>query len=236
MDPIISYDKKILRGGVDLRVTADGGHIVALYGDYNNNGTLKIADCSLDFSYSDIQWVLNDDNSVTVTGIITGGILHRQATGIAPVTPSSQEIEVRLNNNQTFYQYGIPMDQTGDWNMNVAGPFSVTIPPSYTPQPSTLGAVHFRNYVINTTTPDQGTDEFYVGLMITNPNPPDYRPGATLSEVWLSHNRGGGKAHILGADSKWSQMRTANGGVDKGNTPSILKDSKWFNQRKLGKE
>ena len=64
----------------------------------------------------------------------------------------------------------------------------------------------------------------------------DYRPGATLDNgLWLSHNRGAGKAHILGGDSKWKEMRTVNGLASSDNPPSIRTD-KWYNQRRLGKE
>ena len=66
----------------------------------------------------------------------------------------------------------------------------------------------------------------------------DYRPGAILnsSNVWLSHNRSGGTAHVLGSDSKWREMRTINGLSASDNPPSIRLNNKWFNQRKIGKE
>lgn len=65
----------------------------------------------------------------------------------------------------------------------------------------------------------------------------DYRPGATLDNgLWLSHNRGAGKAHILGGDSKWKEMRTIGSPNEKGNPPSIRKNDAWFNQAKIGKE
>lgn len=65
----------------------------------------------------------------------------------------------------------------------------------------------------------------------------DYRPGATLdsNNVWQSHNRGTGKAHILNSSNVWQEMRTVNGLTSSDNPPSIRTD-KWYNQRKLGKE
>lgn len=66
----------------------------------------------------------------------------------------------------------------------------------------------------------------------------DYRPGATLdsNSLWQSHNRNSGKAHILGSDSKWKEMRTIGSPNEKGNPPSIRKNDAWFNQAKIGKE
>lgn len=66
----------------------------------------------------------------------------------------------------------------------------------------------------------------------------DYRPGATLdsNSLWQSHNRSVGKAHILGGDGKWKEMRTIGSPNEKGNPPSIRKDNAWFNQAKIGKE
>lgn len=66
----------------------------------------------------------------------------------------------------------------------------------------------------------------------------DYRPGATLDSgrLWQSHNRNGGKAHILGADSKWKEMRTISGLESSDNPPSIRLNNKWYNQRRIGKE
>lgn len=81
-------------------------------------------------------------------------------------------------------------------------------------------------------------DIMRMGLTFKNILPADYRPGATLdsSSVWQSHERTGGKAHILTSGGTWSEMRTLGGLVDMGNPPSIRKDDKWYNQRLIGKE
>lgn len=77
-----------------------------------------------------------------------------------------------------------------------------------------------------------------MGVKFVNILPPDYRPGATLdsNSLWQSHNRETGKAHILGANGKYIEMRTIAGLEDSDNPPSIRVNNKWFNQRKIGKE
>lgn len=66
----------------------------------------------------------------------------------------------------------------------------------------------------------------------------DYRPGATLdsNNVWQSHNRRVGKAHILTSGGTWREMKTVNGLSSSDNPPSIRLNNRWYNQRKLGKE
>lgn len=64
----------------------------------------------------------------------------------------------------------------------------------------------------------------------------DYRPGAIIdNSIWLSHNRVNGDCHVYDG-SKYLEMRTLGGPEDFGNTPSIIHESKWHNQRKIGKE
>lgn len=72
-------------------------------------------------------------------------------------------------------------------------------------------------------------------IVFFNDFPPDYRPGAIRSgNIYLSHNRNDGEAHIL--NGSWNEMRTIGGGVEHDNIPSIRKNNSWFNQLKLGKE
>lgn len=78
-------------------------------------------------------------------------------------------------------------------------------------------------------------DLFRMGITFKNILPADYRPGATLNSVWLSHERTGGKAHILTSGGTWREMRTNNGLEESDNPPSI-RTTKWMNQRKIGKE
>ena len=65
----------------------------------------------------------------------------------------------------------------------------------------------------------------------------DYRPGALLSNnVWLSHNRTGGDAHVFNGSS-WTEMRTVGGESNqKGNPPSLYHDSSWYNMKRIGVE
>lgn len=78
-------------------------------------------------------------------------------------------------------------------------------------------------------------DIMRMGLTFKNILPADYRPGATLNSVWLSHDRTGGKAHILTSGGTWREMRTVDGLTASDNPPSI-RTTKWMNQRKIGKE
>lgn len=78
-------------------------------------------------------------------------------------------------------------------------------------------------------------DIMRMGLTFKNILPADYRPGATLNSVWLSHERTGGKAHILTSGGTWKEMRTVDGLTASDNPPSIY-TTKWMNQRKIGKE
>ena len=64
----------------------------------------------------------------------------------------------------------------------------------------------------------------------------DYKPGATLSGVWLGHERTGGKCHIYNG-STFEQMRTIGGDANlMGTPPSVYHDGKWYNQHRRGKE
>lgn len=78
-------------------------------------------------------------------------------------------------------------------------------------------------------------DIMRMGLTFKNILPADYRPGATLNSIWLSHERTGGKAHILTSGNTWREMRTVDGLTASDNPPSIY-TTKWMNQRKIGKE
>lgn len=232
--PIIRYDAYIIQPGTDLALEGAGTqNLVARYGDYGGIGeaiSLK-ANCSISISYSDIQWSYSDRNVLIVTGKITGAILTRTATG----TPSTnrQELTAWFNDEQVFHTT-IDTASSGTYDLNIPATFNVAIPPSDNPQEVYPAAIHFRNHNTGTTNPP---DEFALGILITNPNPPDYRPGATngTSLGWRSHDRSGGKAHILPPNSpSWREMRTIAGGTESGNPPSIYKDGKWVNQRLIG--
>lgn len=116
-------------------------------------------------------------------------------------------------------------------NVNL-GSWSFTLAPGIGDNKSTM---YFFNK--NDTYQTMG-DRLYLGVKFTNIMPPDYRPGATLDsgDLWQSHNRTNGKAHILNGNGKWIEMRTVNGHTENGNPPSIRLNDKWANQLKLGKE
>ena len=240
LPPVITYGGRPIAEGVDLHIEPDprDDHTTpsrtATYGDYggvNEPDNLK-ARCEVKIAYSNVSYTINSDNSVTVTGNITGGVLKR--TYVASST-NRQEITVRFNGQQTFHTI-IDTDQAGTWDLNIPHSFSVTIPPSDNPQTQYPAAIYFKNHNTGSTLPP---DEWELGIEILNPNPPDYRPGCirNSSSMWLSHNRTGGEAHILTSDSgSWREMRTEGNLTVAGNPPSIRINNKWMNQRKIGKE
>lgn len=69
---------------------------------------------------------------------------------------------------------------------------------------------------------------------------PYYRPGATYnsSNIWQCHESPNKAAHILPNASVdvWNEMITIGAPTEMGDAPSIYHDSKWYNQKKLGKE
>lgn len=230
--PIIQYDAHIISPGYNLVVTSSGGNVTATYDDFPTDASGVVAHCTLSISYTNVQWVINSDNSVTVTGEISGGTLVRTATGVS--SSQSQLITTKFNGAQTFSQT-VSTASSGTYNLNIPNSFSVTIPPSLNPQPQGPAAIEFKN---DNTTSTNPPDEFFLGVIITNPNPPDYRPGAILDSggIWQSHNRSGGEAHILTNGGTWQEMRTIGSPTDMGNPPSIRKNNDWYNQAKIGKE
>ena len=182
--------------------------------------------CTISISYTNIQYTINDDNSITVTGEISGGVLTR--TLVASST-NKQEITAWFNNQQVFYQI-VDTGSSGTYDLNIPNTFSVTIPPSTNPQYSWPASIHFKNH---NTGSSHAPDEFNLGLGILNPNPPDYRPGERKSgQQWLSHNRNGGSANVM-VRGTWTEMRTISG---TGNPPLIRRNNSWVNQSKIGVE
>ena len=78
--PTYTYDAHMISPGVDLTLTGVGTpNLTATYGDYGGVGeaeSLK-ARCTISINYTNIQYTINDDNSITVTGEISGGVLTR---------------------------------------------------------------------------------------------------------------------------------------------------------------
>ena len=235
--PEYKYDANILSPGVDLTLTGVGTpHLTATYGDYGgaSEPDNKKATCTISIDYTDVNYVINNDNSITVTGTISGCYLAR--TFVASST-NTQEVTVWINDRQVFHDY-IGTSQAGTWNLipNAADrSFSVTIAPSNNPQFQWPASIHYKNHNTRSSLP---ADEFNLGLGIKNPNPPDYRPGAILdgNGVWQSHNRSAGDAHILTTGGTWRQLRTDNGLAAMGNPPAVRYQDTWHNMRKIGKE
>lgn len=228
-NPTIDYSATIVQGGVDL--TISGNHtpnIAALYGDYMNNGQTLLANCRVAISYSNVQWTLNNDNSVTVTGNITSDSLTR--SGVYPSTTNIDfQIWTEFNGQRTFSAVAHG-ESSGSYDLNMPAYFSITVPPQTT---STAASIHFFNQAVGYTyTPD----EFTIGLIVTNPNLPDYRPGKIYNgSNWMSHNRAAGFEKIYTSASTTREMRTQNGGVGTGNPPTIY-NAAWLNERKIGNE
>lgn len=61
-----------------------------------------------------------------------------------------------------------------------------------------------------------------------------YRPGEVKEGEWLSTNRQGGVCEVK-IRGKWTEMTTVSGGVATDDPPS-MKEGKWYNMRKVGKE
>lgn len=227
--PTYRYDANLLSPGVDLALTGAGTpNLTATYSDFGGVGeaeSLK-ARCTISISYTNIQYTINNDNSITVTGEISGGVLTR--TSVASST-NKQEITAWFNNQQVFYQI-VDTGSSGTYDLNIPNTFSVTIPPSTNPQYSWPASIHFKNH---NTRSSHAPDEFNLGLGILNPNPPDYRPGKRKSgQQWVSHNRNGGSANVL-VNGAWTEMRTLSG---TGNPPLIHRNNSWVNQDKIGVE
>lgn len=229
-NPTINYDLQIVHGGADLRVEGAGTpNITALYTDITATSRV-LANCRLNIQYSNVQWSINNDNSVTITGDITSDILVRN--GVAqPYTGIFYDIWTKFDGDTTF-STRVLAESSGTYDLNLPASFSITVPPQST---STAASIHFFSKAAGYS---YDPDEFTLGLIVTNPNLPDYRPGAIRDSngVWQSHNRNGGEVHVRNANGVWVEERTMSGGESCGNPPSIRKSDKWFNQRKLGKE
>ena len=133
--------------------------------------------------------------------------------------------------NQNFTTYG-----TVASNVDL-GTYTFTLAPG---QDANRSTVHYTNDAHFTGGGQEGLydDVFRMGITFKNILPADYRPGATLdsSSVWQSHERTGGKAHILTSGGTWREMRTVGSPTDLGNPPSIRKNDAWYNMAKIGKE
>ena len=158
------------------------------------------------------------DPNACANNIVTDIIIRRQSGGTV----------LARYNNQNFATYG-----TVASNVDL-GTVTFTLAPGQNANRST---VHYTNDAHFTGGGQEGLydDVFRMGITFRNILPADYRPGATLNSVWLSHDRTGGSAHILTSGGTWREMRTVDGLVASDNPPSIY-TTKWMNQRLIGKQ
>lgn len=230
-NPIIDYDVDVIHAGANLRVEGEGTpNITAIYDDVALVGTL--ATCRVNIQYSNVQWTLNNDNSVTVTGNITSATLTRTR-----VYQGSNGLMWNIwadFNGERRFSTTVVGASSGTYSLNFPSSFSITIPPLTT---STAASVHYFNqWTQGGSDPQYQPDEFTVGLIVTNPNLPDYRPGKIWNgSAWMSHNRSAGFEKINTSSTNTREMRTQDGGEGTGNPPTIY-NSAWKNQRKIGNE
>lgn len=158
------------------------------------------------------------DPNACASNIVADIIIRRQSGGTV----------LARYNNQNFATY-----TTVASNVDL-GTATFTLAPG---QNSNRSTVHYTNDAHFTGGGQEGLydDVFRMGITFKNILPADYRPGATLNSVWLSHDRTGGKAHILTSGGTWREMRTVDGLTASDNPPSIY-TTKWMNQRLIGKE
>lgn len=245
-EPILRFEYHEEHGGYDMKPWGEGTTTLGVnYGDwtskgYDGNGNKK-AQCKVTISYSNVNWVLNSDNSVTVTGRITTATLKRTATGVPSVC--HQDIWTWFGEPETqVSHYYVNTASSGTYDLLPAQyrNFSLTIPASNNPQEVQALAIRFKNRCHEKPAGDDHDhppDEFRVGLFVTNPNAPVYRPGKILDNgnIWQSHNRTVGKDNILqGNGTSWQTMETSGGGELTDNPPKIMSNSTFTNMRKIG--
>lgn len=242
--PIIRYEFQSIHTGKDMVPFGEGTPTVGVtYGDwtgkYVDGNENKKASCRVTISYSNVNAVVNADNSVTVSGRITQAKLVRTPTGVPSV--GHQDIWVWFGDPETqvFHQQ-VGSAQGGTWDLlpSQYRNFSFTIPASNNPQEFKAIALHYKNR--NTEKPaswdeQYPPDEFRIGLFITNPNLPTYRPGKVLdnANTWQSHNRSGGADNVY-TGSSWQTMPTAAGHEKSDNPPLIMTNSNFVNMLKIG--
>lgn len=230
-NPNIDYDVDIIHTGANLRVEGEGTpNITAIYDDVASVGTL--ATCHLNIQYSNVKWTLNNDNSVTITGNITAATLvrNREYQGSSGLLFN---IYADFNGSRKFSTTVVGAS-SGSYNLNFPSSFSITVPPLTT---STAASIHYFNqWTEGGSDPHYQPDEFTVGLIVTNPNLPDYRPGKIWNgSAWVSHNRAAGFEKINTSSANTREMRTQDGGVGTGNPPTIYNE-RWLNERLIGQE
>lgn len=245
-DPILRYYFKDIHNGKDMTPFGQGTPTVGVtYGDWTGvagDVVSKKANCRVTVKYSKVKWVINPNNSVTISGKVTATLV-RTATDEESVC--HQEVTAWFGDPESvvFYSNTIPSGGSGTYTLIPVAQqdFSFTIPPSDNPQEYVFGALHFKNWCYEKTgvydPAKYPPDEFRVGLFVTNPNPPAYIPGKVLDDggLWQSHNRATyGTAKVLAKNGSWNVMTTDNGAVERDNPPKIMAATEYFNMRKIG--
>lgn len=237
--PTISYDVHIINPGADLNVVSDPDHnkVTAYYTDLRASDSHVYARCNIVVQYSDVQWTLNSDNSVTVTGNVISSVLTRNGVAQSSSSNLYYDIQAKFEGAKTFpagsseYER-VLAESSGVYDLGATGSFTVTVPPQT--QTDTQASVYFYSKSVGY--PQYLPDEFTVGIIVTNPNTPDYRPGKIYDgTTWQSHNRSAGFEKIYTASSSTREMRTRDGGTGENDPPTIYNGAKK-NQRKIGNE
>lgn len=234
---IQGIDKHVINGAVDLQLTeisrtADEGKFHMHYGDWTQPTTggaiQKRSEVDADISATLSNQRLNADGSVTAT------ITTRYRTfGRTFLNNNGVNLALTIHvyasqdrQNEVFTRADHTNGPSAGFG-NVDFSYDVTVPARGTVM---AGMGHYWNDLEKTTL----DDEFSGGLVLFNPNYPDYRPGARrLSGTYESLNRGGGKRHRR-VNGQWVEMRTMNGHVGTDNPPKRHVGGQWVNQNKIG--
>lgn len=246
----------VLSGDTSVHTTSDASGIaIAEFYYIDSNNVCGGPDDWWEHNFSEVVltvrtvWMAEFDNRNNLT-ITLNTFIDKIERDIVEGNPEQCDTSGRnmdAYQKKSDWEQGLPSKWHGhDGSIDTAkviatdvqiGTYSFTIPPSAGTSEYDY-SMFFFNKNDNPQYHTQG-DRLELGIKFTNIMPPDYRPGAIRDNgnVWQSHNRNNGEAHILTADNgSWREMRTDSGLVASGNPPSIRINSKWMNQRQLGKE
>lgn len=183
---------------------------------------------------------INSRNQLTLTITSTVTSIRRDDfRGTNNTNPNRNIYIRRYNGGSVIWSTSDPATYAHTMGSNIAlGTYTLTLEPG---QGATGSSIYYRSVTVghdNDPVPNDYCDEMLMGVEFKNILPADYRPGAIRdnSGVWWSHNRDGGEVHILTGNGTWREERTIAGGEDSDNPPSIRTNSKWVNQRLIGRE
>lgn len=234
---ITAIQPEVLNGAVDLSVTQTGGSgynrtLHMTYGDWSlpTAGSSMVkrsqVDADIDVSISNQRNAGNGAVTMTVTTRYYN--FHRTLLNDQPVI-LNYAIHIYASQeraDERFTQSGTM--QSSATYPDVSFSYEVTIPALGTVN---LGIGRYWNDIGGSDI----DDEFRGGLVVYNPNPPDYRPGGRIiSSVKWSLNRDGGHCDRK-VNSADVEMRTENGHNASGNPPEVML-SGAKNQLKVDRE